>query len=208
VETPLRDGADVYAPPLPVRLEPAERRAAIATAAAFLETAVRREHAERAYDLVAPSLRGGTTRSDWRRGDIPVIPYPVDGARWRLDYSYAGEIGLQVAVFPEPGAALRPMVFDLSLRAFGGGAARRWLVDSWSPRGGGGARPSRDEGSPFRIDAPPAASTAPRLGPVWLLVPAGLFALALLVPLAVVVRDRVRWRRAERAYQNSSSSPS
>ena len=98
---------------------------------------------------------------------------------------------------------MRPAVFNLSLRSVGAGAKRRWLVDSWSPRGGGGsARPSRSEGSPFRVDlAPPSASTS--LGAVWLLVPAALVALALLVPAALFVIERVRSRRAQKAYDAS-----
>ncbi|MGH3071576.1 MAG: hypothetical protein ACRDNB_04800 [Gaiellaceae bacterium] len=212
VETPLHGEADVYVPPIPVEMAPAERRAVIAAAARFVDTAVRREHAERAYELVGPNLRGDTTRAEWRDGDIPVVPYPVDDARWKFDYSYANEIGLQVAVFPDAGAAVRPMVFNMSLRAVGAGAKRRWLVDSWSPRGGGGSRPSRSEGSPLQIDLAPPPRAATSLGAVWLLVPAALVALALLVPAALLVVERVRIRRALKAYessrQNSSSSPS
>jgi hypothetical protein len=213
VETPLHGKADVYVPPIPVKMAAAERREVVATAALFVDTAVRRQHAERAFELVGPNLRGDTTRAEWIDGDIPVVPYPVDDARWKFDYSYANEIGLQVAVFPEAGASVRPMVFNMSLRATGAGAKRRWLVDSWSPRGGGGgSRPSRTEGSPFRIDLapPPRASTS--LGAAWLLVPALLIVLALLVPLTLVALERVRLRRARRAHeaarQNSSSSPS
>jgi hypothetical protein len=203
VETPLHGKADVYVPPIPVEIAPAERRAVIATAALFVETAVRREHAERAYELVGPNLRGTTTREDWRLGDIPVVPYPVDDARWKFDYSYANEIGLQVAVFPQRGATVRPAVFNLSLRSVGAGTKRRWLVDSWSPRGGGGgSRPSRNEGSPFRVDLPPqSASTS--LSAIWLLVPAALVALALLVPAVLIVVERVRSRRAQKAYEAS-----
>jgi hypothetical protein len=204
VETPLRGRADVYMPPIPVRMAPAERRAVIATAALFVETAVRREHAERAFALVGPNLRGTTTRDEWRDGDIPVVPYPVDDARWKFDYSYANEIGLQVAVFPRPGTAVRPAVFNLSLRSVGTGAKRRWLIDSWSPRGGGGggSRPSRAEGSPFRVDLAPPPSAA-SLAAIWLLVPAALIALALFVPAALIVIERVRWRRAQKAYDAS-----
>lgn len=202
VETPLHGQADVYVPPIPVKMGASERRAVIATAARFVETAVRRDHAELAYGLVGPSLRGDTTRAEWREGDIPVVPYPVDDARWKFDYSVANEIGLQVAVFPEAGATVRPMVFNMSLRAVGTGPKRRWVVDSWSPRGGGGSRPSRSEGSPFRVDlAQPRAATS--LGAVWLLVPAALVALALLVPAALVVVERVRARRAQRAFDAS-----
>ncbi len=205
VETPLHGKADVYVPPIPIEMAPAERRAVIATAALFVETAVRRDHAERAYELVGPNLRGATTRAEWRDGDIPVVPYPVDDARWKFDYAYANEIGLQVAVFPRPGATVRPAVFNLSLRSVGSGSKRRWLVDSWSPRGGGGggSRPNRSDGSPFRIDLAPPPSASTSLGAVWLLVPAGLIALALLVPATLVVVERVRSRRAQRAYDVS-----
>ena len=202
VETPLHGTADLYEPPIPMRMSAAERRRVIATAARFVDTAVRRDHAERAFALVGPNLRNGTTKANWREGDIPVVPYPVDDARWKFDYSYADEIGLQVALFPAAGAGVRPMVFNMSLRADRAGATRRWLIDSWSPRGGGGsARPNRSEGSPFRVGAgavPERASA--RLGAAWLLVPAGLIGLALLVPATLVVVERIRTRRAQRAY--------
>lgn len=206
VETPLHGRADLYVPPIPVQMAAAERREVIATAARFVRAAVRRDHAERAYELAAPGLRAGTTRAEWQGGDIPVVPYPVADARWRFDYSYEDEIGLQVAVFPEPGASVPPAVFTMSLRAVGDGAARRWLVESWAPRGGGGSRPSRAEGSPFGVALrpPPQASTS--LGPAWLLVPAGLIALALLVPAGLLVIDRLRSRRAQRAYDSNRPS--
>jgi hypothetical protein len=205
VETPGYGRADLYAPPIPVEIPAAERREVIATAARFLETAVKRDHAEQAYELVTPSLRNGTTPAHWRDGDIPVVPYPVDAARWKFDYSYSNEIGLQVAVFPEADAAVRPMVFNMSLRAIGAGPERRWLVETWSPRGGGGgsaARPDRTDGSPFRIDVP-EGSASTNLGAAWLLLPAGLIALALIVPATLIVVERVRSRRAQRAYERS-----
>jgi len=204
-ETPPHGRADLYAPPIPVEMAAAERREVIATAARFVDTAVKRDHAEQAYELVGPNLRNGTTLEHWRDGDIPVVPYPVDDARWTFDYSYTDEIGLQVVVFPRSGAQVRPMAFDMSLRAVGAGTARRWLVESWSPRGGGGGsgpRPSRTDGSPFRIDAPSAqASTS--LGAGWLLVPAGLVGLALVVPATLLIVERMRSRRAQRDYDRS-----
>ena len=149
--------------------------------------------------------RGQALHGAGQLGDIPVVPYPVDDARWKFDYSYANEIGLQVAVFPQPGAAVRPAVFNLSLRSVGSGAKRRWLVDSWSPRGGGGGgvRPSRSEGSPFRVDLAPPASASTSLGAIWLLVPAALVALALVVPAVLFAIERVRSRRAQRAYEEA-----
>src|SRR6185503_11292440 len=88
VETPLHGTADLYVSPIPVKMSAAERRRVIATAARFVDTAVRRDHAELAFALVGPNLRNGTTKANWREGDIPVVPYPVDDARWKFDYSY------------------------------------------------------------------------------------------------------------------------
>ena len=204
VETPQHGRADLYVPPLAVDLTAAERREVIATAARFVESAVTRDHAERAFELAGPSLRNGTTVAQWRAGDIPVVPYPVGDARWKLAYSYADEIGLRVAVFPSAGEDARPMVFDMSLRAFAAGAERRWLVDSWSPRGAGAGvqRPRASDGSPFRIDVPAGSSTT-SLGAAWLFVPVGLIALVLVVPMALVLVERMRSRRAQRAYDRS-----
>ena len=50
-------------PPIPVKMAAAERREVIATAARFVETAVKRDHAERAYELVGPNLRAAPPRA-------------------------------------------------------------------------------------------------------------------------------------------------
>ena len=36
-----------------------------------------------------------------------MVPFPVDTARWRVDYSYEDEVGLEVSAWPEPDAGLR-----------------------------------------------------------------------------------------------------
>ena len=212
VETPLTNTpADVYVPNLPVTFAASERRQVIRIAARFVDTAVKRDHSERAYALVGPNLRNGTTRQHWLDGDIPVIPYPVDDARWKFDYSYSDEIGLQVLVFPVAASELRPMVFNMSLKAVGAGKARHWLVDSWTPRGGGGGRTSsavrKSQGSPFDLGgtiAGPVQQSSEHLSSGWLLFPIVLLIFgALLVPLTVVGLERLRSRRARRAYEAS-----
>ena len=154
VETPLHGTADMYTPPIPVKMAAAERRQVIATAARFVDTAVKRDHAERAFELVGPSLRNGTTKANWREGDIPVVPYPVDDARWTFDYSYADEIGLQVAVFPAAGATCGR--WSSTCRSAPVGLGRSGAGSSTRGRRAAGvaaARPSRSDGSPFRVDA-------------------------------------------------------
>ena len=212
VETPLSNKpAQIFVPNLPVTFAASERRQVIQIAARFVDTAVKRDHSERAYELVGPNLRNGTTRRHWLAGDIPVVPYPVDDARWKFDYSYSDEIGLQVLVFPVAASELRPMVFNMSLKAVGSGKARHWLVDSWTPRGGGGGGSSsvrKSQGSPFDLGgtiAGPTERAGASLGSGWLLFPIVLLIVgALLVPLTVVGLERGRSRRAQRAYEASS----
>ncbi len=137
-----------------VRLSKAERSQALATAALFVKTAVVREHVDRSYALAHPKLRQGLSREQWGTGEIPVQYYPVDAARWRLEFQYADELGLEVYVVPRGGADLRPMVFDMSMRPVDATAGRRWLVSSWTPRfsAAGQTRPSSSER--FAVPAP------------------------------------------------------
>ncbi len=209
VYPPSHQAAQVYLPDLPVDYPASEKRAVISIASRFLDTAVRRNHSELAYELAGPGLRAGTTRRHWREGDIPVVPYPVDDARWKFDYSYADEIGLQVLVFPTAAAAsdLRPMIFNMSLKAVGSGAKRHWLVDSWTPRGGSGGSGTvrKDQGSPFALGAAVESTTA-RLGAGWLVFPLLILIFgALILPLGVIGFERHRSRRAQRAYEASRS---
>lgn len=199
--------AKMFRQPLPVKLAPSERREVLAIAERFLETAVRREHTEIAYDLVSPSLRQGTTRRQWIDGEIPVVPFPVDSARWTVDYSFADEVGLHVRVFPENASGFDPMIFNMSLRPVSDGGGRHWLIDSWTPRAGSNVRQSRAEGSPFQIGAPADGErTTPRLGAGWLLFPVLVLVLgALLFPLGMLILGRQRSRRAKRAYDAARS---
>ena len=199
--------AQVYVAQLPVTFAPSERKQVIQIASRFVKTAVKRDHSERAYELVGPNLRNGTTRQHWLDGDIPVVPYPVDDARWKFDYSFANEIGLQVLVFPDAASELRPMIFNMSLKAVGSGKTRHWLVDSWTPRGGGGGGASsavnKSQGSPFDLGGTiaPGEPASTSLSSSWLVFPIVLLIFgALLVPLTVVGVERFRSRRAQRAY--------
>jgi hypothetical protein len=204
VEPTIRESGPAIVPEQPEEVEvtAADRKLALATAAEFVRTAVRRERLADSYDLVSPALRAGFTRREWATGAIPVQPYPVDGARWRFDYGYRDEIGLQVLVAPGAGSKLRPTVFLMALKATGAGAQRRWLVDSWVPNAA--SAEAAAAGEPLVGPAARARQTE-TLGAVWLLVPVAVLALGAAVPLALALRER---RRVRRAYRSSSSSPS
>jgi hypothetical protein len=123
----------------------------------------------------------------------------VDGAKWRVDYSWRDVVGLQVALFPRRGTNVPAAVFDMELHAHGKGANRRWLVSSWTPASYQGI-PSAPLGA-----SPPASTVTyeSRLDRKWLLVPLSVFALMLLIPTVLGVRGWWRGRLAERRYRSS-----
>jgi hypothetical protein len=214
--TPVEPGKpQVYHEPKTVRLTNTSRAQALATAANFVKTAVARQNVERSWELASAGLRQGYTRSEWSKGAIPVVPYPVGQARWKLEYSYEDALGLQVLVYPRPGERdTQPNLFLMELKQTGDPAHRQWVVDSWTPSGvanpalrpraaspgagsGGGAvgLPSLDS------SAATASGGKARLGAAWLLVPLALFAMVPVVLGAFAVRSWRRSRRAERAYR-------
>lgn len=208
-DSPLSDEPAVVPPEREqVAIPAGERRLAIRTAARFVETAVRRSRTGESFDLVSPALRAGFTRAEWAAGNIPVQPYPVDAARWKIDYQYADEIGLQVYVVPERGSELRPTIFLVTMTKGVGG---RWLVDAWVPRASAGpvtAQPAPQAGPGGIATVAPPAATEGELSRVWLLAPAALLLGVVLVPLSLLVLERRRNRRAERAYAAASAERS
>ena len=197
-------------PPTPktVRRSAAEMARVRGVAEHFIQTAVYRRHLDEAWALAAPSMRQGMTLSDWRTGDIPVVPYPakdVADIKWRLDYSFKKLIGMKIAFVPKPGASQTGLVASMELTSYGSGAHRRWLVDAWVPLGGGQALRSAIRG--HGLDQP-VASTQPRLSSTWLILPfAVIGGIMLALPIGLGVRGWRRHARAQRAY-SSTSRPS
>jgi hypothetical protein len=203
-----REQAKVYTPPKHIELTRVQRAHVLATAANFVTHAVARRGVGEAYDLTAPSLRGGLTRAQWRSGAIPVVPFPVDEARWKLEFSDEDGIGLQVLLFPPARSGLKPELFNMELAPRGTGAKQRFLVTSWSPSGlAGGAPPAQPSvgvaGVPNVGDSVDGQA---RLGGQWLLAPIVLFALVPLVVIGFFARGWLRGRRAEAEYLASASA--
>lgn len=202
----------VYREPETVRLTKAERTAALRNALEFVNTAVARRKVERSYDLVAPELRQGISRSEWRQGDIPVVPFPATEVRVRVDYSYRNELGLTMLLIPPASAKAAPATFNMDMRASGSSAGRRWLVSSWTPTAGTTELPAAEEegsgsaaaGFPNvgQVAESQRGGNAP-LGAGWIIVPLSIFALMLLVPIGLGVRSWLQDRRALREYEAS-----
>jgi hypothetical protein len=203
--------AQVYHEPQHVKLTHKARAQALTTAANFVKTAVARQNVERSWPLVSASLKQGYTLTEWKRGTIPVVPYPVASAKWKLDYVYADALGLQVLVFPREGTGERPNLFFMELKPTGDASHRHWVVDSWTPSGvanpalaapvpsgGGGGNNALGVQS---LDTAVVGQGQSRLGAAWLLLPIGLLAIVPIVLLLFGLRSWRRSRRAERAYR-------
>jgi hypothetical protein len=169
----------------------------------FVLSAVLRRRVEVSYDLVAPSVRGGLTRSQWRTGDIPVPPFPAKAvalAKSKLVYSRPNVARYEVALLTTPKSQLLPLMYSIELTR----RARRapWLVDYAMPLGGGfSTRPT-----PYRATPElPNETGKGRLALTWVLVPLSILSLIVLVPLGLVLRGWIGDRRADRDYRTATS---
>jgi hypothetical protein len=203
--TPVQRGTSAPPPPAPktIPLTAKRRDDALATARKFLQTAVAREHVAESWPIVHPKLRQGLTRKEWASGSIPIVPYPVEVARWRLGYSNEEAVGFEVLLLPSAGKGIQPQVFDIELIELGAGKGRHWTVSSWAPRSAGIFQ--RPPPSPERSAAEAKAvaeSEKNAIAAGWLLAPIGLIVGTLLVvPVFLVAREWRGRRRAERSYR-------
>jgi len=164
-------------------------------AAKFFATAVIRQNVDQSYDLVAPQLREGETRAQWKTGAIPVVPYPAGDlsfTKLSVTYSYASRVGLIIGVFPKANAKTPYEAFSMELTRYKRGAKYRWLVDSWAPAGIGIGNPN----GPPRSTGPGVPSGA-TLGRIWILLPiVFLLSMIVMIPGGLFLRG---WRRERNA---------
>jgi hypothetical protein len=188
-----RAAAQQPALPQPVELTAAERAGIDALLARFVPWAIARERPMAAYRLVTPGLRAAATPAEWRRGNLPVMPYPADLRRsraWTLNYAFPNRANLDLLLLPRPGVRRGALAMNLELVERRG----RWLVDAvipaavFSPPG----EAPRITAQPDLAPQPPEAADRGRLNPAWLLLfPAAL----LLTPLVAVGVHSLRPRR-------------
>jgi hypothetical protein len=196
--------AQVYTPPTRREYRKAKQEGALAVAAKFVNTAVKREHVARSFELTTPALHTGYTRKAWATEDIPVVPYPVDFAKYEVKGSFTDSVWYQVAVFPDKAHASVPAaVYDLVLKPSGTGASRHWLVDSWAPAGYQGI-PSAPLGqSANRRASGEVVEYKGAISGRWLLLPVSGFAVGLLLLAGLAARGWWRNSRAVKRYKSS-----
>jgi hypothetical protein len=200
----------VYRAPALMHLTKADRLQLYLTAAKFVSTAVRREHLDSAWSMLAPEMRAGQTRKSWDTGFNNVVPFKADGIQsWTILYAYQNDVALDLSLFHRGSNAdnWAGKTFTIELKR--SPSAKRWLVASWVPKGIGGGGTL----NPDRRSGPPPPSPKAQVSAKWLLVPAVLLGTLLLVLLGWGVRSAVRGRRAARRYAEAlgyreSSNPS
>ena len=201
--------------PKHVRMGAADQAAAKLAAAKFINTAVLRRNVDQSWALTAPELRVGFTRKAWKSGNIPVVPFPadqLDSVRYHTDYTIKNHIGYEVSMLPNEKSKALAVLVSMELVRRGPAVRQHWMVDYWAPISPGTLSPTQRAKNAQEI-----AHSAPQpIGSGWLLLPiVGIFALILVLPITLLVRGKLRHRRAERAFreahvppQTSSSSPS
>jgi len=186
-----------------VPLRRADRRSIDQTLDAFVPAAVERKDPLAAYQLATPDLRRSATRAEWRRGEIPVYPYPASEKRsWTLNFSFPGHVNLDLFVQPKKGADVGPIAFTVELKR---SAGRHWLVDSFFPTAmfpkveDGGQPLAQPDLSPSNVQGTSQLGEQ-RVSSVFFLVPFVLIGLVLAIPLGMFLLDKYRVARAERIY--------
>ncbi len=196
-------------PPKPVRLKLRDRASSLAVVSKFIDTAVSRKHIDRSWDLVAPEFRAGFTRKQWDTGEMPVVGFPVQQARWKLQYSDVEGVGYTIALLPTKGSQQRAQVFMIGLHLIGSGHKRHWVVDNWQSAPTSGVQEALGTGGPAGGGV--LGAVTPQLSPLakssesaaWLLLPVGLLSLIILVPLGISTVNWYRGHRAVRALERS-----
>ena len=126
----------IVAAPVPADYRVAKREGVLRVAAEFVNTAVRESTSRCRTTLPRRRCAAASHGGRGRRSDIPVQPYPLESARYKLKGSFTDSVWIQVALYPDRKHKSVPAaVFDLTLKPFRDGGARHWLVDSWAPAG-------------------------------------------------------------------------
>jgi hypothetical protein len=204
-----------------------KRRAVSAVLAKFIDGAVSRHDLAHTWDLAGPGLRQDVSYEEWRRGEIPVVPFAASkrgqGSWSVVNYSYKNRVGLELLMFPEHRSGQLATVETELVHGHDG----QWRVDYWmiTKLHGPGSAAAADSASALS-EGPPnvhklpgkkkaaraarrEAADQPRPAPnggvtqldaKWLFVPLGLLLLALLTLVGIGVGAWIRNRKAAAAY--------
>jgi hypothetical protein len=190
------------------RLGKAERHQINRLLDTFVVDALGRRDPAAAWELASPSFRSGTSRADWRRGDLPVMPYRAAGRtfhHWTLAYDEGDEVGVDLILRPARKEKMGPIAFAVDLKRIRGD----WRVDLVMPS----ATFARDDQPPAMFSvrdlapAPangPTSTARPRVGAGFAALPLVFLGAAVVPLLAFGIVTMVRHRRAARRFELGS----
>jgi hypothetical protein len=152
------------------RVTPSERQAIDRTIDGFVNHAVKRQDVDASWNLVTPSLRSGTSRKSWDAGNVPVAPFPAEGATfhgWTIDSATPTQVDFELIV-PSRKGKDSSIQYNGTVRKIDG----RWLIDSFNPSAtfGGGAVVGAQDFQPQQGGGSGVAT----LGSIWIVIPAVL----------------------------------
>ena len=192
------------------KLSQADRRQIDTLLDRFIPAAVDRRDPSTAWALAGPEMRGASSLSAFRNGDLPVPSYPANERNyhhWRAIDVEKGSVVLNVLVHPRDPKKIGTWVFSVEVVK----SKSRWLVNRiytiavMNPP----VRPATvtHELGPADYAAPPPTSrtstTSSPSSHSFLLPVVAILALILVNPLALGIAVFVRARRWRRAVQAS-----
>jgi hypothetical protein len=133
---PRQSAAPQVQTPPPTQLKPGGKLdpGARKVAARFIETAVGRTELDVAWKLATPELRSGVTLAQWRRGSLPVPPFPVQDLEttgYDVVEASPNKVLLQVLLVPKPGTDYVPTRYDMTIERTS--AKAPWKVSYCNP---------------------------------------------------------------------------
>jgi hypothetical protein len=191
-----------------VRLTRTDRKQVNEAIDVLMNAGVKRQNPAAVYRFASPGLRRQATPAEWRRGDIPVYPYPAQGEKfhgWTVNFSQRNHLNVDLMVMPSRDRArLGPVALTLDLRKI----RNRWLVDSIFPVATFAPIPPQGNRGPVVSTydlVPAAAGSAPsggrsRLSYAYFVLPGVIIGGGIAVILGFLVFRVVRDRQAQRRY--------
>ena len=174
----------------------------------LMNDGVKRENPAAVYAVASPGLRSLAKKSDWKRGEIPVYPYPALGKKfhgWTINYSQRNHLNVDLLVMPSRNrTTLGPVALTLDLRKID----KRWLVDGIFPVATFAPLPPQGNRGPVISTydlVPAAAGSAPsgarsRLSYAYFLLPAVIIGGGIAFVIGFFVLRAVRDKRANKRY--------
>jgi hypothetical protein len=191
-----------------VRLTRTDRKRVNETIDVIINSGVKRRNPAAVYRFASPALRRQATRAEWRRGDVPIYPYPARGEKfhgWTVNYSQRNHLNVDLLVMPaRDRARLGPVALTLDLRKI----RNRWLVDAIFPTAVFAPIPPQGNRGPVVSTydlVPAAAGSAPtggrsRLSYAYFVLPGVIIGGGIAVVVGFFVLRAFRDRRAQRRY--------